>query len=81
MLTYEEIVTLLQKEYGAIKTRDLARLDNLKCGNDIVKFNDEFNRIGQGCQDILSEAAQIFKNVHLVKPESLRTTLQGMSTV
>jgi hypothetical protein len=56
-LQYDEIVTALQKEYGAMKTRDLARLENLKCGNDITKFNDEFNKIGQGCRDILSEDA------------------------
>ncbi len=64
-----------------MKTRDLARLENLKCGTDINKFNDEFNKIGQGCRDILSEAAQKFKYVRLVKPESLRTTLQGLSAL
>jgi hypothetical protein len=56
-LEYDEIVALLQEEYGAMKTRDLARLENLKCGNDINKFNDEFNKIGQGCRDILPEDA------------------------
>jgi hypothetical protein len=45
-LSFQDIVALLQKEYGAMKTRDLARLENLKCGNDVTKFNDEFNKIG-----------------------------------
>ena len=80
-MQYEEVLALLQKEYGAMKTRDLARLENLKCGADINKFNDEFNKIGQGCRDILPEAAQKFKYVRLVKPESLRTTLQGLSAL
>lgn len=59
-----------------MKTRDLARLENLKCGNDITKFNEEFNRIGQGCRDILSEEAQNFRYIRLVKPDSLRKYLQ-----
>jgi len=45
-LHYGELVALLEKEYGAMKTRDLARLENLKCGHDINKFNEEFNTIG-----------------------------------
>jgi hypothetical protein len=40
-----------------MKTRDPARLENLKCGKDIHIFNQEFNQIGQGCRDILSEVA------------------------
>lgn len=48
---------MLKKEYGSMKTRDIARLNNLKCGNDVDKFNDEFNKIGQGCRDIYSEEA------------------------
>ena len=56
-LRYDEVVTSLQKEYGAMQTHDLARLENLKCGNDINKFNDEFNKIGQGCRAILPEEA------------------------
>lgn len=45
-LGFDDVVALLKKEYGAMKTRDIARLNNLKCGNDINKFNDEFNKIG-----------------------------------
>ena len=45
-LEYQEIVALMQKEYGAMKTRDLACLEKLKCGIDITKFNEEFNKIG-----------------------------------
>ena len=74
-MQYNEIVSLLQKEYGAMKTKDLARLENLKCGADISKFNDEFNRIGTGCRDILSEAAQKFCYIRLVKPDGLRMYL------
>ena len=62
-----------------MKTRDLALLENLKCGNDLTKFNDEFNKIGQGCRDILSEAAQKLRYIRLVKPESLRKYLQTAS--
>ena len=64
-----------------MKGRDLACLENLKCGNDITKFNNEFNKIGQGCYDILPEAAQKFRYIRLVKPESLRMTLQGVSAL
>jgi hypothetical protein len=80
-LPFDEIVALLKKEYGTMKCSDLARLENLKCGNDISKFNDEFNKIGQGCRDILPEEAQKFKYVRLVKPEGLRVVLQGLSAV
>ena len=59
-----------------MKTRDLARLENLKCGKDITKFNEEFNNIGQGCRDILPEAAQKFRYIRLVKPDSLQKYLQ-----
>jgi hypothetical protein len=59
-----------------MKTRDLARLENLKSGKNITKFNEEFNKIGQGCRDILSEAAQKFRYIRLVKPDSLRKCLQ-----
>lgn len=45
-LGFEEVVELLRKEYGSMKTKDIARLNNLKCGGDINKFNDEFNKIG-----------------------------------
>jgi hypothetical protein len=57
VLDYKDIVALLQKEYGAQKTMNLALLENLKCGKDIHKFNEEFNAIGQGCRDILPEVA------------------------
>jgi hypothetical protein len=46
-MDYLELVTLLRKEYGGVKTRELARLEALKCGSDIYKFNEDFNRIGQ----------------------------------
>ena len=78
-LQYEELLTLLQKEYGAMKTPDLAWLENLKCAPDINKFNDEFNKIGQGCRAILSEDAQKFRYIRLVKPETLRQFLQTAS--
>jgi hypothetical protein len=55
-----------------MKASALARLENLKCGGDISKFNDDFNRIGQGCRDILSEEAQKFRYIRLIKPDSLR---------
>lgn len=74
-LGFGDLVTLLQKEYGSIKTRDIARLNNLRCGSDITKFNDEFNKIGQGCRDIFPEPAQKFVYIRLVKPESLRKHL------
>jgi hypothetical protein len=46
-MDYQELIVLLRKEYGGIKTRELARLEALKCGPDIYKFNEDFNRIGQ----------------------------------
>jgi hypothetical protein len=46
-MDYLELVALLRKEYGGVKTRELARLEALKCGSDIYKFNEDFNRIGQ----------------------------------
>jgi hypothetical protein len=46
-MDYQELVALLRKEYGGVKTRELARLEALKCGADIYKFNEDFNRIGQ----------------------------------
>ena len=55
-----------------MKASALARLENLKCGTDVAKFNDEFNKIAQGCRDILSEEAQKFRYIGLLKPESLR---------
>lgn len=78
-MNFDEVAALLRKEYGAMKTRDLARLENLKCGTDITKFNDDFNRIGQGCRDILSEEAQKFRYIRLVKPEGVRRYLQSAS--
>jgi hypothetical protein len=60
-----------------MKAQDLARLENLKCGHDITRFNDEFNKIGQGCRDILPEEAQKFRYIRLVKPEGLRKFLQS----
>jgi hypothetical protein len=62
-----------------MKTRDLARLENLKCGKDIYKFNEEFNNIGQGCRDLLPEAAQKFRYIRLIQPASLRPYLQAAS--
>lgn len=78
-MQYAEIVGLLRKEFGGMKTHNLARLENLQCGHDITKFNEEFNRIGQGCRDILSEEAQKFRYIRLVKPHSLRKYLQTVS--
>ena len=46
-MDYLELVILLRKEYGGVKTRELARLEALKCGSDIYKFNEDFNKIGQ----------------------------------
>jgi hypothetical protein len=66
------LTKLLQGEFGGMKASALARLENLKCGPDVAKFNDEFNKIGQGCRDILSEEAQKFRYIRLLKPESLR---------
>jgi hypothetical protein len=65
----------LNKEYGGNRASDLARLENLKCGRDIAKFNEEFNSIGQCCHDILPEEAQKFRYIRLVKPDSLRPFL------
>jgi hypothetical protein len=45
-MDYQELIVLLRKEYGGIKTRELAHLEALKCGPDIYKFNEDFNRIG-----------------------------------
>jgi hypothetical protein len=45
-MQYHELVALLHKEYGAMQTAALARLENLTCGRNITKFNDEFNKIG-----------------------------------
>lgn len=69
------MVQLLRNEYGGMKTKDIARLNNLKCGADLNKFNDEFNKIGQGCREVLPEAAQKYTYVRLVKPDGLRKHL------
>ena len=65
----------MKKEFGGNRMSDLWRLENLKCGRDIVKFNEDFNKIGQCCRDILPEEAQKFRYIRLIKPDSLRPFL------